>query len=291
MKILISGATGFIGTHLVENLLRAGIDLTALVRGSSNFQHIQKLGCNIFVDSGETEKLTKHCHGAGYNGVIHLATYYTAQHQTSDITKMIESNLLLGTRLLEAAKQSKVKWFLNTGTSWQHYNDAEYSPVNLYAATKQAFEDIARYYWEVENLCFCTLKLNDTYGPDDKRPKLLNLWKKNAVNGNCMDMSPGEQLIDIVHIDDVTNAFMNLINLLAEFPSEHRGKSYCISSQRLVTLRELAEIFNTATGLNIKINWGAKKYRMREIMIPYSKGTIVPGWEPKITLEEGLKRI
>lgn len=70
--------------------------------------------------------------------------------------------------MLEACKKAETKWFLNTGTIWQNYNVSdksdEYNPVDLYAASKQAFITMAKYYTETSKLRFCTLKLCDTYG-------------------------------------------------------------------------------------------------------------------------------
>ena len=70
-------------------------------------------------------------------------------------------------------KEVGVKILVNTGTSWQHYENKDYSPVNLYAATKQSFEAILQYYVEVASLKAITLKLFETYGLDDPRPNFF----------------------------------------------------------------------------------------------------------------------
>ena len=69
----------------------------------------------------------------------------------------MSSNITFGTQLVEAMVANGCYQFVNTGTSWQHYENDEYNPVNLYAATKQAFEDILRYYVETSALRVITL--------------------------------------------------------------------------------------------------------------------------------------
>ena len=80
-------------------------------------------------------------------GIIHLASLYLASHRPDQVADLVNANILLGTSLLEAAKLAGVRWFLNTGTIWQNYQSPEcsdeYHPVNLYAATKQAFITMA----------------------------------------------------------------------------------------------------------------------------------------------------
>lgn len=135
------------------------------------------------------------------DGVVHLASQFIAEHTSEDIEGLIVSNILYGTYILDASIQADVQWFLNTGTFWQHYHGSSYDPVNLYAATKQAFEDIAKFYVEAHDLRFCTLKLCDTYGPGDTRQKIFNLFERSEASGEVIEMSAGEQLIDIVHVD------------------------------------------------------------------------------------------
>jgi nucleoside-diphosphate-sugar epimerase len=81
-----------------------------------------------------------------FNGVIHLAALVQSQkHSSQDIDRLLDTNIKFATKVLEISVSANVQWFINTGTFWQNFQNAEYSPVNLYAATKQAFEIIAKY--------------------------------------------------------------------------------------------------------------------------------------------------
>ena len=122
--------------------------------------------------------------------MVHLATRFLAAHDRHQVRDLIDTNVRFGAELLEAAHHANVRWFLNTGTFWQHFHSDDYAPVNLYAATKQCLDDIGRYYAAACGLRFITLMLNDTYGPDDHRPKLFNLLRTLALTGEALDMSP-----------------------------------------------------------------------------------------------------
>ncbi|RJO59339.1 NAD(P)-dependent oxidoreductase [Candidatus Parcubacteria bacterium] len=289
MKLLISGATGFVGKHLVKNLREAGHEISIITRPTSKEKSPD--GVKNFVFDGQIESLIKFLKANEFEGVIHLASLFLAQHTSGDIQVLINSNVLFSTLLLEAAVKSNVPWFINTGTFWQHYQNAEFSPVNLYAATKQAFEDIAKYYFETSEINFVTLKLSDTFGPNDTRPKIFNLWLKISKTQEALEMSPGEQIIDISYIDNVIDGYMRLVELLSQDKKKQlKGRSFAIKSAERTTLKELSIIFEEVTGRKLNINWGARPYRPREVMLPWEKGETIPGWKPKISLREGIKR-
>lgn len=291
MKILISGATGFIGKHLTEKLLENNNDVCAIVRPSTTGGALNKK-IKLFIFDNNMSDLISFMEKEKFNGVIHLASLFLAQHKPEDIQGLVQSNVLFSAILLEASVKSNVSWFINTGTFWQHYENKRYSPVNLYAATKQAFESIAQYYVETSAINFVTIKLCDTFGPGDTRPKILNLFSKISKTGEKLDMSPGEQLIDLSYIDNVVDGYLRMISLLSN--DEKRklgGKSFVVSAGKRVTLKKLAAIFEKVTKRKLNINWGGKEYRPREVMTPWEKGDKIPGWKPKVSIEEGIRRL
>ena len=290
MKILITGATGFVGSHLVKRLLNDGHTLTAIVRPDSKTSLLEAESIPYFSYTSNYNSLSIFLKKEAPDGIIHLASTVVVEHTSNQIDDIINSNILFPTHLIEAAIHANVKWFINTGTFWQHYENKNYSPVNLYSASKQSFEDIARYYFEASTINFVTFKLSDTFGPNDCRPKILNLWIKSALSGEILGMSAGEQLIDLSYIDNVTEGFITLLGLISnDLDREHCGKSFAIKSEKRVTLKELAQVFETVTGLKPNIDWGKKSYRVREVMIPWQDGETIPGFTPKISLEEGIK--
>lgn len=288
MKIFVTGVTGFIGQYLVDKLID-NYEICALVREGGKVDDVST-DVKIFTYNNKISELIEFFKQERFDGVIHLASLFLASHTPEDISSLIHSNINLGTDLLEASSVSGVRWFINTGTFWQHYENEEYNPVNLYAATKKAFEDIAKFYTQTNDLVFTTIKLNDTFGPHDTRAKVFNLWTKIAASGETLAMSAGEQIIDISYIDDVISAYERLIELLAENANEHKDKTYVVSNKERLSLKELSKIFEKATHSTLNIDWGGREYRDREVMLPYNQGTTVPGWKQKYTLEEAIRK-
>ena len=290
MNIFITGATGFIGKNLVKQLINEGNQITINLynKESSPFDN------NVLtyeLNENDIYKDISFFNSKKFDGIIHLASLYLKSHKPHEANTLIDSNVRFSTYILQCSAESNVKWFLNTGTFWQCYNSLTYSPVNLYSATKQAFENIAQYFIESESIMFCTLRLSDTYGPGDTRPKIFNFWNKISKTGESLDMSNGEQIIDISFIDDIVSAFILLSKILSQNNSIiNNGDVYAVNADKRYTLKELSKIFEKVTGKQLKINWGKLDYRKREVMVPWKNGKSVPGWKPKINLEEGIKR-
>ena len=289
-NICITGATGFIGSNLVKSLqAQSGSSITAIARSKQACEKIKMLDVESYVDDGDTDHLISFFREQKFDTVIHLASLYLKEHQSHQIENLISSNVLFGTRLLDASAKSSVKSFINTGTFWQHFDNKIYSPVNLYAASKQAFEMIARYYQENSNIFFTTVYLNDTYGPGDTRKKILNLWKA-MKDTDSLDMSPGGQKINLLHINDVVSGYLRLIHLVqsGDLP-RNAALSYVLKSDEELSVRQLAGLFEKITQKKLNINWGGLPYKDREVMTIWDGGTVVPGWEPMVTLEHGIK--
>jgi len=219
--------------------------------------------------------------------VFHLASLFITEHSSEHVSPLIQANILFGTQLLDAMRQTGCRYIVNTGTSWQHFNDREYSAVNLYAATKQALEAILCYYVEAEKITAVTLELFDTYGPRDPRGKLLSQLKDACKSGVQLQMSPGNQLIDLVHVDDVVSAYLVAARRIMN--RECSGfERFSISSGERITLRALISLIEETTGKRMLITWGARSYRAREVMEPAKSIPILPDWMPRVCLREGI---
>ena len=290
MKILVTGANGFIGQNLVKVLLDKNYEVHCIVRVDSNTSNISQ-NITIFKYDQNIGGLIEYFNEQKFDGLIHLASLFLATHTKNDISNLISSNIKFGTELLEACKISDVRWFINTGTFWQNYENEDYNPVNLYASTKEAFKNIAKYYTETSNLIFTTIKLNDTFGANDTRNKVFNLWNKIVKSGETLEMSAGEQIIDISYIDDVVLAYEVLItHLSSDQKEDFKNKEFVVTNNEKYSLKELSKLFEEATNTKLSIKWGARPYREREVMIPYNNGEIVPNWKQKYILKEAIKK-
>ncbi|MBF0332408.1 MAG: NAD(P)-dependent oxidoreductase [Alphaproteobacteria bacterium] len=283
MRVLLTGATGFVGGALAARLCGEGHAVHAVIRPTSDAGRLPA-GVTPHVHDGRTDTLIAIVAAAAPEVVIHAASLFVAQHRPADIEPLVAANLLFGTQLLEAMDLAGVRRLINTGTSWQHYRGDDFEPVNLYAATKRAFEALLDYYVAARGFAAVDLLLYDTYGPGDPRRKVLALLLGLARDGGALEMSPGEQKLDLVHIDDVCDAFLAGLGVVAA-PGR---RSHAVASGRLVTLKELAGIVEGVTGRPLRIAWGARPYRDREVMLPWPGRGPLPGWRAKVALEAGI---
>jgi nucleoside-diphosphate-sugar epimerase len=288
MRILVTGATGFIGQNLIKLLLDKDYDIHCIVRKKSNISKVDSRAIKFEYDEN-IDSLLEYFQNEKFDGVVHLASLFLASHSKDDISNLISSNIKFGVELLEASTKSNVKWFINTGTFWQNFENENYNPVNLYAATKEAFKNIAKFYTQTSDLIFTTIKLNDTFGSNDRRNKIFNLWSTIAKSGETLEMSAGEQIIDIMYIEDVISAYEILINNLNSSKNkEFKNKEFVVTNRDKKTLKNLSKVFEDAINSRLNIKWGKRPYRDREVMIPYNKGVVVPNWEQKFSIQEAI---
>ncbi len=290
-RALVTGSTGFIGGALTRRLALDGWEVHSLVRPSSNPEAVADLRrvCRLHTHDGSTEQLTSIMGEAGPDIVFHLASVVLAEHQPENVECLINSNVLFSTQLVEAMINVGCKRLVNTGTSWQHYHTTEYRPVNLYAATKQAFEDILLYYHDAHDLSVITLKLFDTYGPGDRRRKLIDILVDAAESGEPLDISPGEQIVDLTHVEDVARAFIAAAETIGAAGAASFREVYFVSGERY-TLRQLVDVVSGALGRELKVTLGGRPYRAREVMVPVlppANALIV--WTPRLSVDAYLR--
>lgn len=283
---LVTGATGFVGGHLAAALARdAAWEVHALVRAATDGARLPD-GVRAHVIPPTAAELRPVVAQIAPDVIFHLATCFRGQHATEDVEPLVAANVLFGTQLAEAAAGAPPRVFVNVGTAWQRDDEGAYLPAALYAATKQAMEDILRYYAEAGAFPVADVKLFDTYGPGDERGKLLALLAGAAERGEPLRMSPGEQLIDLLHVDDVVDA----LRAAAE-AAEGPWSAWSASSGAPLALRALVERFSSITGRPVPVEWGARPYRPREMFEPWQAGDPVPGWTPQVALDDGIRSL
>lgn len=293
-KVLISGSTGYIGSFLVRKFLSEGWDVTIIVRRSSNRRLISDLTSNVTTIEymSDLDQLILSIGEIKPDLTIHLAAYVESGSIVQSIDDIIQGNITFGLHLVEALIRNNSFNFINTGTYWQNFNNEEYNPVNLYAASKQAFANMLKYYIEAKGLSVITLKLFDVYGPRDPRPKLIPKLESYVRDGNVLErieLSYGEQYLDMVHIEDVCNAYLKASDYVMS--GIGLNQTFAVNSGMPIRLRELINLIEKSTKICLPINFGKRPYREREIMTPVSCIERLPEWKPLITLEEGLTNI
>lgn len=290
-KCIITGATGYIGSHVLKHLLGKGWDVHIIADPRFGYDNIIDVlsQIDVFEYEGNVNSLYDYFKRVNACVVFHLAAAVITNYKPEQVPVLIQSNVQFGTEILEAMRQSETKLLVSTGSYWQNYNSDTYNPVDLYAATKEAFEKIVSYYVEAYGLRHINLRLFDVYGEDDKRPKLWNLLRNIAGTDQSISVSPGEQLLDMIHISDVCTAYEHAYYALIEDVSL-KNEIYGVRTGVLKSLKEIIELFEETLGSHINIEFGGKPYKEREVMIPCTSYNYIPGWSAKVGLLEGFKR-
>jgi nucleoside-diphosphate-sugar epimerase len=280
-RALLTGITGFIGSHLARHLVAAGDEVHAVVRPSSRLDRIPDVvgDVRLHVDDGSTAALHQVVAAAAPDVTFHLATHFIVAHAPGDAERLVADNVGFPTRLAEALAAAGSRRFVNAGTSWQHVGGAPYRPKNLYAATKQAFEDVLGFYAVADLLDAVTVNLYDTYGPLDHRGKLVSALVAAAVAGGSMDMSSGEQLVDLLHVDDVVRALVAAAGTTGV---------HAVSSGAPRTIRQVVELLGDLSGQPLDVRWGVRPDRPDEMLSHWDAGPPLPGWQPEVVLSDGL---
>ena len=261
-NILITGASGFVGSHVLDDCLKNNFNVHAIFRHSKkNVSFAKKYKKQIFpIFYNNIYEIKNKLNNCKIDYVIHCATHYIKKHDHNDIENIIKSNVLFSTILLDAVVNIKIKKFINLGTVWQHFNDTKNLAFNLYAATKQSFECIFNYYKnEYTKIKFYNILLTDTFGSNDKRKKLIPILLKNYNKKNQDKINiPKNLSMNLVNINEVTKC----LNILLKNNSE--SNNYVIKSKQDVKIFDLINFLNDNLEKKIKINWSKniKNYRI-----------------------------
>lgn len=285
MRILITGATGFIGSELLPLLINKFTDAEILccVRDGSHIRDIVRR-YSVRVCVGIDEKVIS---DFAPEFVIHLAAYNTSNEEKGDIDALVESNIRLGLYLLRALrKTTSLKLFINTGSFSQYTTVGD---AYLYSASKSAFEVFLKYYSKTYNWKYITLVPYSVYGGIKTVKRLIDYIVESVNAPIPVDMSPGEQKLDFIHVHDVANFYVTAIRNYQDLPN---GEIFHLGTGKTHTIHQLSEIVQEIMGQKCNINWGGRSYRHNDIM--FACAPTQPArdniWRPIYDLSSGIKQ-
>lgn len=281
-RVLMTGATSFPGRKLAARLHARGIDVHILVRPASDTAGLGDIA-RVHIHDGSAASMDAIVAIARPDIVIHLATLYLRDHTADDAAPLIDANVTFGTLLLDAMARHGCLRFVTLGTYFQFYGPDEDRPVNLYAATKKAFEAILGYYEDAHGIRAAKLVMFDGYGEGDPRRKLMWTIRNAQRTGEAVALPDRAISLDLIHIDDVVAALEHVMD------SDVAGGPFALSSGRLITIESLVDLFETVGGKQIARIPGGYAVPERNPDTPW-RGDPVPGWNPTVALEDGVSR-
>ena len=284
MTVLLSGSTGFLGSHLLKKFVKEGFEVIALKRSSSDMYRLKGFEDKVLlydIDDMDMKEIFQKHH---IDIVLNTVTDYG--RGDSSISDMLESNLLFGVRLLENATKNRIRTFINTDTLLD-------KDINAYALSKnQLLQWMQFLSSETQRI---NIKIEHMYGPlDDEKKFIYWVIKQLKDNVEKIDLTTGVQKRDFIYIDDIVTAYMAIINSLDKFSS---FEEFELGSGESV---EVKEVLNLIYGqvkhkqdVQTKLNFGAVAYREKENMnmkVDISKLHAL-GWKAKVKLKDGIKKI
>ncbi len=294
MKVLITGATGFVGRNLMELISRKHDNIEILIpcrdiEGAK--KQFEKLGFKSLkiMNSDDWQAVIE------FNPeiVIHLAAFSTSKNDVEAIEKLFESNIMYGVKLLNALKDCPdIRLFVNTG-SFAEYREGprEISNAYLYSATKSAFRPILDYYANLTGYKYIIAVPYSVYGGMSKVKRIFDYMLEALEAPKPVGMTAGHQILDFIHVEDVCAFYASTISEPERYQNLEQGKEFHLGTGLGHSLREVANMIEAITGKGLNISWGKIPYRDRDIM--YAVAPISGNenmWSAKINLDEGLAK-
>jgi nucleoside-diphosphate-sugar epimerase len=273
-KIVITGASGFIGLELLKILVKKKNTIYLILKNSKKNYLLKKKLKNKkikFVFFKFYSHLKKKTRNIYPSAIIHLATYYKNNHTFEDIEKFNRANILFGNIILEIFFKKKIKKFINVCSAMQNSMGLKKNPENLYASSKEAFNAIVNFYKKKNKSKFYNLYLEDTYSENDKRNKILPTIKRNYIKNKKTTLIAKKLTMNFTHVSDVINAIFILLTKKID-----QG-NYQVFSKKEENIYKLIENFNkNKTYKNkIKIKILEKKFKNKK----YYRFKKVPFWK------------
>ena len=267
-KILLTGATGFIGSQLLKNLSYKNKIYITLRKKKGKIlksNNIIKIYFNNF------KSLNKKLNKVKVDTVIHCATHYVKHHNQRDIEKLSYANILFGNIILENLAKMKVKKFINFSTVWENYDGKKDNFFNLYSVYKKNFTNIIDFYEKKFNkIKFYSLSISDTFGEFDRRKKIINILRNNYKNNLITKIVSKNLYINLLNIIDIVDA-IKLILHKNVLPG-----NYVLKNDKDYPVSKIIDTLNAASDKKIKVKWLSKKV-LKEKIYKYKQ---LKKWRP-----------
>lgn len=297
-KVLITGANGFIGSHVTHKLLNEGYDVGIIKREKSDLWRIKDILDQLTIynaDISNIKNVMEVIIDFKPNSILHLATYYAVQHQPQEIQFITNTNVTGTLNLLEASKENSVNLFVNTSSCFVYEEsndkiseDNNLRPLNLYALSKINSEEACTFYSDNYGLKTVTFRIFPPYGPADHQRRLIPFVINNILNDEKLEMTSGKQKWDFIYVEDIADAYIKVIQN-SEQIKDH--DIFNLGTGKASSVREVVTILNNLTDNKVKPVWGAIPQRKNEIWNMYAdiqKAEDIIKWQPQISLKEGL---
>jgi dolichol-phosphate mannosyltransferase len=296
-RVLITGATGFVGANVARRMLARGHEVHALARRGRPSWRIDEIAGALAVHDGDLcdpASASAAIAAARPHWVLHLAAYGAYPSQT-DVARCVRTNVEGAIRLMEACADHGVERFVNAGTSSEYgrkdhapSEDELPEPDGPYAVTKLAATAYAAQLGRAGRLHATTLRLYSAYGPYEEPTRLVPTVIVEGMAGRLPPLVAPDVARDYVYVDDVADAFEAALH--ADVPG---GRVYNVGTGVQTPLREVAALSRARFAIAEEPRWGTLAPRTWDtttwIANPARAATEL-GWRASTTFVDGFAR-
>lgn len=301
MRILVTGATGFVGSRLLERLAEmGGHDLYSMQRYVTGryvlgADHGVKV---VFCDLRDQFAVKCAIRDVQPEVVFHLAAISPVSYSYDHPNEVLDANLTGTVNLAEACLREvpHFKHFLFASTSETFGNgpvpkreDTPQAPNSPYSVAKYAAEKYVLYMWDAYKFPATVLRPFNTYGRRDNTHFLVERMLVQMLQGNTVKLGDPTPERDLLYIDDHVDGYL----ICFAKPQASIGQAFNFCTGEKLTVQALADKMRAMTGFRGQILWDTIPKRPLDIQVLYgdsAKAKSVLGWEPKVSLDEGLRR-